>query len=315
MPPASVYIGGIPDYITRTELHDHLSIYGKVNALNKQKGFSFVEFDLETDALDFVTQFSTRPFLGSECKIEIAKQPRRTSKVHETALPVSYASQSRPTHARVRYPVVVQNLNPQTCWQELKDFGRQLGGTVAFCDIDKHDRRQGFLEYYKQEDAESMVRELNGKDLLGHPVTLSSYGRKTLREDHIPSRSRSPTMKRDTRTWRSRSPLDDSRRHNTTRSSPTSPRRRGRPIKDARTSEPHERDSGYATRHEDRYVHFTKEQDSGRRAIPPRSRSPRKMADFNDELYFASDERKTRMQRIEQEWQAYNQSMPLSNTV
>lgn len=32
-----------------------------------------------------------------------------------------------------------------------------------------------FLEYYKQEDAELIVRELNGKDLLGHRVALSSY--------------------------------------------------------------------------------------------------------------------------------------------
>lgn len=64
----------------------------------------------------------------------------------------------------MRYPVVVENLNPRTCWQvwtpwnhdrrgllqdvlfrvqELKDFGRLTGGTVAFCDIDRFNRNRG----------------------------------------------------------------------------------------------------------------------------------------------------------------------------
>ena len=123
-------------------------------------------------------------------------------------------------------------------------------------------------------------------------------------------------MNRDKHTRRSRSPLEGSRRHNTTRGSPTSPRRRGRPTKSARTHEPYPRGNSNTAQREDRYAHFTKEQDSGRRAAAPRSRSPAKrMADFNEELYYASDERKTRMERIEQEWQAYNQSMPPPPTV
>ena len=56
-----------------------------------------------------------------------------------------------------RYVVVVDNLHPRTCWQvptftllshglvslcaqELKDFGRLLGGDVAFCDIGPRDQ-------------------------------------------------------------------------------------------------------------------------------------------------------------------------------
>lgn len=42
-----------------------------------------------------------------------------------------------------------------------------------------------------------------------------------------------------------------------------------------------------------------------------RSRSPTKrMADFNEELMYASDERKIRMERIAEEWLAYNQVTP-----
>lgn len=37
------------------------------------------------------------------------------------------------------------------------------------------DRVGSFLEFYKQEDADLVVKELNGKDLLGHRVTLQGY--------------------------------------------------------------------------------------------------------------------------------------------
>lgn len=149
------------------------------------------------------------------------------------------------------------------------------------------------------------------------PLIAHIQGRKMLREDHAHShsRSRSPTVHRDSRLHRSRSPLEASRRHNTTRGSSTSPRRRGRQAKDARIPEPHDRNGRYTTRQEDRHVHFTREPDTGRKPTGTRSRSPAKrMADFSEELYFASDERKTRMERIEQEWQTYNKSMPPPST-
>ena len=76
--------------------------------------------------------------------------------------------------------------------QELKDFGRLAGGTVAFCDIDKTNRKRGcvggkptlalvdsrdysFLEYFTQEDADRAVKDLDGRELLGNIVTLSGY--------------------------------------------------------------------------------------------------------------------------------------------
>lgn len=119
-------------------------------------------------------------------------------------------------------------------------------------------------------------------------------------------------MNRDSRAHRSRSPLESSRRHNTTRGSPTSPRRRGRQVKDIGKYEPTEHDGGHATHKDIRHVHFTKEdQGSLRKITGPRSRSPAKrMADFNEELLYASDERKVRMERIAEEWAAYNQVTP-----
>ena len=100
------------------------------------------------------------------------------------------------------------------------------------------------------------------------------------------------------------------------RNGPTSPRRRGRPTKDARTFEPRERDNGYVSRLDGRHVHFVKAYNPVKKLTTPRSRSPgKRMADFNEDLYYASDERKVRMDRMAEEWMAYNQTMPPPSTV
>ncbi|KAK7695474.1 hypothetical protein QCA50_000110 [Cerrena zonata] len=71
-----------------------------------------------------------------------------------------------------RYPVTVYNLDRQTCWQELKDFGRLAGGTVVFCQVDKINRGRGLIEYISQEDANQAVKELNGRVLHGKALSL-----------------------------------------------------------------------------------------------------------------------------------------------
>lgn len=300
MAPASVYLGGLPETITKNDLREHLSIYGTVNALNVQKGYSFAEFESEADALDLVNTFSNQPFMGQMCKIQLARKPRRQSTCSEQTTPspelTRAALRSVSDDVRIRYPVVVNNLNPRTCWQELKDFGRRTGSTVAFCDIDRFNRNRGFLEYYTQEDADRVAEELDGADLLGNIVSLTNCGRKILREE-FRSRSRSPgpfaTRKR------TRSPLP-SRAENTPSRVSRSPERHEW-VKEERASQLRGHDQGHMARME-RRVHFSE--------APPASRdwrahSPARHVVDTDDLLYASDERKDRMERIASEWLAY----------
>lgn len=333
MAPASVYIGGLPESVTRLELNDHLSIYGKVTALNIHKGYSFVEFEVEADALDFVAAYAKQPFLGTACKIEVAKQPRRQPKAGTPARMPETTSNcprlSSPENSRVRYPVVVHNLNPQTCWQELKDFGRRTGSTVAFCDIDRTDRRRGFLEYYTQDAADRVVRELNNQELKGHRVTLNGYGKKTLREEvtqvscssrspmgredaHVSRPSRSPPTTRSNRFHRSRSPSEPYYHPSTLKRGPHySPRRY-----DTRSASPRRLKPGYETiyppRHEDRRTRFTTE-DSAYGGMTSRSRSPtrgRRATDYYDDLSYMSDERRLQIDKLADEWMSYSRLTP-----
>ncbi|KAI0347398.1 hypothetical protein BDW22DRAFT_1481038 [Trametopsis cervina] len=221
----SVYIGRIPHNIERDQLLVCLEMYGHVNALSIREAFAFVEYKLDEDAKKFVDTFANRAFMGyPSVKVELAKTPRQSRN----------SSGQRVEH--VRYPITVYNLHSSICWQTLKDFGKQAGGEVAFCNINRRNRGhvRGYLEYYTEEDAIRFIEQYNGAILLGNVVRLMWKGRQTLREEHGPParspahshRSRlssnSPPMSRSGRSRsRSRSPLS-SRRHAHSRGSVSS---------------------------------------------------------------------------------------------
>ncbi|KAI0684628.1 hypothetical protein BC835DRAFT_614268 [Cytidiella melzeri] len=190
----SVYLGGVPAGISERELRGHLEIYGRVNALSMQKGYAFVEYNSEVDAKDVVANFANKPLMGYDIKVQLSKKPRRQTIPASTPSPKADHNPGRSENSRVRYPVVIYNLDPRTCWQELKDFGRLAGGKVVFCDIDQKDLTRGYVEFHTQEDADRLVLEGEGKELLGRQVSLSPRGRQILKLEHGP-RSRSPTSR------------------------------------------------------------------------------------------------------------------------
>lgn len=171
-----------------------------------------------------------------------------------------------------------------------------------------------FLEYFTQEDADRVVSELNGQELLDNVVTLTGCvstlvplgilhrthsvikGRKVLR-DEFRSRSRSPDAL--TIRNRSRSPLPS---HNAFVLASRSPERvRTRSI-DEREHQHRRRERGYSPHQpKERHVHFSDEW------VPRewKAHSPSRNFMENDELLYASDERRDKMERIASEWLAY----------
>ncbi|KAI0720208.1 hypothetical protein C8T65DRAFT_567929, partial [Cerioporus squamosus] len=142
----------------------YLSIYGRISEVKLRPGFGFVQFESEKDV---VRTFSTRQFLGEDVSVQLARPDRHTRGDRE--------SPAADGNKKMKYAVCVKGLNPRTCWQELKDFGRAVGGDVAYCDINRDTRTQGFLNYTREEDADRAARELDGRELLGHVVRLKRH--------------------------------------------------------------------------------------------------------------------------------------------
>ncbi|RDX55725.1 hypothetical protein OH76DRAFT_764801 [Lentinus brumalis] len=200
MDSARVYLGGLSDKVSANDIHKYLSIYGRISEVKLRPGFGFVQFESEKDALDVVHTYSTRQFLGEDVSVQIARPERHTREESAPiATPIKEA-QASDGGSKMKYAVCVKGLNPRTCWQELKDFGRVLGGDVAFCDITRDTRTQGFLNYTREEDAERAARELDGRELLGHVVRLNRhYPTGTGRWERTRNeRSRSPSRRSST---------------------------------------------------------------------------------------------------------------------
>ncbi|KDQ64852.1 hypothetical protein JAAARDRAFT_239731 [Jaapia argillacea MUCL 33604] len=195
MTSSRLYLRGLPQFVGRDEVIKYLSSYGKILEVKILNGYGFVQFDSEKDAMDVLDTFSSQPFFGANVTVEYARpQRRRESFETETDRSSSPPSRARlaPSHAQLRYPVVINNLPKRICWQELKDFGRLAGGLVAFCDVDKTRRGRGFIEYLSQADADAAIKHLDGKELQGNTVRVSEYESVGSLPKHSRSRSRSP---------------------------------------------------------------------------------------------------------------------------
>ncbi|KAJ7638722.1 hypothetical protein FB45DRAFT_410148 [Roridomyces roridus] len=198
-----LFLKNLPlDGLKRAQLFDYLSDFGEVDELKIVEGdtgqrYGFVQFADSSASRVVLETFRDKLFLGHPIVIEPARPLRKDSG-------------SRAARPRRRYPVIVSNLPPQICWQELKDFGRLAGGLVAYCDLDRSKNGRGFIEYLNEEDAVGAVRNLNGHKLAGQPVRVSMGPSGSHRS--IRSRSRSPARRTRsstttrTRTRRSRSP-------------------------------------------------------------------------------------------------------------
>ncbi|KAJ7699988.1 hypothetical protein B0H17DRAFT_273005 [Mycena rosella] len=97
-----------------------------------------------------------------------------------------------------RYPVLVEHIPRNICWQELKDFGRLSGLPVAYCEVDRLRNGRGFIEYLSRDDAEDAARALNGQKLGGQAVSVRAHSSHS--KPRRSSRSRSPRRRPSHRT-------------------------------------------------------------------------------------------------------------------
>ncbi|CAK5265183.1 unnamed protein product [Mycena citricolor] len=128
-------------------------------------GFGFVEFENAKDADDAVNNYNGKTLMGQSIVVEFAKESRPRREFDDRG---SSSRSRRPPGHRI----IVSGISRDTSWQDLKDFGREVGN-VSFADVDRDYRDQGVLEYIAREDAEHAVKELDGKDLRGRAVRVS----------------------------------------------------------------------------------------------------------------------------------------------
>nr|GAT43815.1 predicted protein [Mycena chlorophos] len=250
-----LYLGRLSTDTRSEDVAELFKDYGGISECRVMTGFGFIEFESAKDAEDVVNNFNGKAFMGNNIVVEYAKEgrPRRERDFDDRDRD---RDRSGDRGARSRRPpgirLLVSGLSRDTSWQDLKDFGREAG-SVSFADIDFHNRDQGILEYLSRDDAETAVKELDGKELRGRNVRVemddSRSGPDNYRRDDDRPRRRDRSRDRD---------RDDDR-----------PRRRDR-------SRDRDRDS---RRDRDRDDRRRSDRDRDRDRDRSRSRSPRRDRD------------------------------------
>lgn len=213
-----MYVGGLPEDVRTSEIKDLFGKFGSIRDIDikapRPPGgttFAFIEYDDDRDAEDAVRDRDGYKFDGTRLRVEIARGGRRGGPDDRPR------GMGHGPPVRSEYKVIVENLPPNTSWQDLKDHMRKAG-EVGFSEVS---RGVGYVEYSNADDMKYALRKLDDSEFVSAFTGGRSYIR--VREDRPRgrsadrdrrSRSRSPraARSRSPRAARSRSPVRKSSR-------------------------------------------------------------------------------------------------------
>ncbi|GAA5900152.1 hypothetical protein JCM6882_002627 [Rhodosporidiobolus microsporus] len=195
-----LYVGRVPQHATNRDFQDHFGAIGKLVETRIMAGFAFVEYDQLRDAEQAVQELNNKDFLNERILVEFAKPPR--AMMDDRYGPRGgfggpprgyggyggggYDNYGPPRNPLARpgngYRLTISGLGQGTSWQDLKDFGRQVG-SVSFADVDRNDPTIGFIEFGSRRDADDAIDRLNNKDLHGSVVTVTEERGSSRRDD------------------------------------------------------------------------------------------------------------------------------------
>ncbi|XP_076900463.1 28 kDa ribonucleoprotein, chloroplastic-like [Bidens hawaiensis] len=128
----------------------------------KSRGYAFVTMASTQEALSAIQKYDSYELMGRIIRVEFAKDSKKPTPPR--------------TSGEKRYKVYVSNLAWRARSNNLRDlFGKvnPLSTRVVFESPDGRSAGYGFVSFASKEEAESAISALNGKELLGRPITLA----------------------------------------------------------------------------------------------------------------------------------------------
>jgi len=91
----------------------------------------------------------------------------------------------------------VKNLSTRCSWQDLKDFIRhETRIETAFCQAHRETVREGLVAFHRKSDMMQVLRDCDGLEINGRPVTFKEYHPRAYSSSRSRSRSRSRSNSR-----------------------------------------------------------------------------------------------------------------------
>jgi len=153
-------------------------------------GFGFIEYEDAMDARDVVPAFHGTEFKGERLTVQFARGPRRKDDFSGPP------DRNVPRPRRTIYRMQISGLQPDTSWQDLKDFARSSGQLdVVYSETGRNRDGKGFVEFETAADLKTAVEKLDGQVFKGATVHCVSDVQDE-RPDARSYRQRSPTRGR-----------------------------------------------------------------------------------------------------------------------
>ncbi|KAH0556951.1 hypothetical protein GP486_005257 [Trichoglossum hirsutum] len=170
-----LYLGNLPRSVTKKDVEDHFKKHGagEITEVKLMSGFGFIEYKDAMDAMDVVPVFvpdvrtDGTDFMGERLTVQFARGPR-----HRDAFTNSDRSIPRPR--RTPHRMLITGLQPDTSWQDLKDFARQSGLDVVYSEVGReHNGKEGkgFVEFETAADLRAAVEKLDRMEFKGSNVS------------------------------------------------------------------------------------------------------------------------------------------------
>ncbi|KAF8420648.1 pre-mRNA splicing factor [Tirmania nivea] len=161
-----LYLGNLPRDVTKREVEDFFKQHGNGNIVEVKlmNGFGFIQYDNEEDPKDIVPAYHGREFKGQRLTVQFARGNRHAPRENTFAPDTRY-----PRTRRTQFRMNITGLQPDTSWQDLKDFARRSNVDVVFSEVSRDGR--GMVEFETHDDLREAVAKLDGTEFKGNRVT------------------------------------------------------------------------------------------------------------------------------------------------
>jgi len=168
---ASLYVGDLNPEIGESHLFDFFNTVAPVasvrvcrSSITKQSlGYAYVNFHTVQDAERVLEAMNYQPINGRKCRI-------------------MWSQRDPATRRSGVGNVFIKGLNPSIDVKDLHD-AFSVHGNILSCKVatDKDGKSKGFgyVQFSTQQEAEGVIAKLDGQLLMGHPLTVSEFKRKT----------------------------------------------------------------------------------------------------------------------------------------
>ncbi|KAG0131144.1 hypothetical protein HOY82DRAFT_578778 [Tuber indicum] len=167
-----LYLGNLHKDARKQEVEDFFKEHGSGNIveIKLMNGFGFIQYDSEADAKDVVPAYHGRDFKGQPLTVQFARGSRHNPRHHDFP---GGADRTFPRPRRTAFRMNISGLNPDTSWQDLKDFARKSGSDVVFSEVTRERDGRGMVEFETHDDLRRAVASLDRTEFKGTQVSCT----------------------------------------------------------------------------------------------------------------------------------------------